>query len=62
MNDSFNQISIDTIDDHLILMWKIQDKSVLIVIVDKSVSRDVYFSHIEDALEIIEQGLFYIDS
>eukprot|EP01038_Epipyxis_sp_PR26KG_P016142 gene16142-21939_t len=53
--DTFQHITIDINHDFKLLLWKIQEKSVLIVVVDKKVSSDDYFSNIEEALEIIEQ-------
>jgi len=40
-------------------MWKVHEASILIIIADKSVGRELFVQHIEDALEIIEQGQFY---
>lgn len=56
VNDTVQHMSIDTEDDHSILMWRIQEKSILVVAVDRRVRRDAYFPHIDEALEIIEQG------
>ena len=55
-DDSLQHLSINSSDDNAILLWKIQEKTVFIVIVDKSVCRDEYVPHIEEALEIVEQG------
>jgi hypothetical protein len=55
-DDSFQHISVDAGEDHRMLLWKIQENSVLMVVVDRTVSRDVYVPHIEEALEIVEQG------
>ena len=59
-DDSFKHISVNAGDDHRMLLWKIQENSVLVVVVDRTVSRDVYVPHIEEALEIIEQGELFV--
>lgn len=53
--DSFQYLSLDTCSEFQILVWKIQETSLLVVGIDKSVSRDLYLPSIEEALEIIEQ-------
>ena len=47
---------MDTACKHRIHMWRIQDTSVLVVAVDNTVPKEDYFPHIEEALELIEQG------
>lgn len=49
-------MEMETECGHSILMWRIQDNSVLVVAVDNIVDREKYLPHIEEALEIIEQG------
>lgn len=59
-DDSFQHISVNAGDDNKMLLWKIQENSVLVVVVDKTLDRDVYVPHIEEALEIVEQGTEHI--
>jgi predicted regulator of Ras-like GTPase activity (Roadblock/LC7/MglB family) len=56
--DSFQHMSVDTSDSR-ILMWNVQDKSTMIVVVDSAVDKALYTNSIEEALELIEQGIFF---
>ena len=56
VDDSFHQMTLKSNDDNIIYMWKVHEASVLVVIADKSVGRELFVPHIEEALEIIEQG------
>ena len=54
--DTFNHMTIDLDADNKVQLWKIQEKTMLIVVIDKNVSSDIYTENIEEALEMIEQG------
>ena len=60
VNDNMQYLALDTNDGYKILMWKIQDSSVLLVGVEKAVDEKVYTPKIEEMLEIIEQGMVLI--
>mmetsp|Transcript_32140 Transcript_32140/g.46334 ORF Transcript_32140/g.46334 Transcript_32140/m.46334 type:complete len:266 (-) Transcript_32140:1564-2361(-) len=55
VDDSFHQMTLKSSDDNIIYLWKVHETSVLVVIADKSVGRELFVPHIEEALEIIEQ-------
>jgi len=56
INDSVQHVTLDTACRHTVHMWRIQEASVLVVAVDSRVPKEEYFPHIEEALELIEQG------
>lgn len=56
VNDSFQHLAIDLDHEQKMMMWKIQEKSVLIVVIDKNSNSELYIPQIEESLEIIEQG------
>ncbi len=56
INDSAQHIALETACQHTVHMWRIQEHSVLVVAVDNRVDKAEYLPHIEEALEIIEQG------
>ena len=56
INDSAQHVSLETACGHTMLLWRIQELSVLVVVVDSAAERSGYFPQIEEALEIIEQG------
>jgi hypothetical protein len=55
VNDRFYHISMDTKNHYRVMLWKITDKYILLVLVDKTVLSTVYMHHIEEALELVEQ-------
>ena len=57
MNDGILTMTFDDGHDHKLMIWRIQEKSFLMVTADKNVRTEVYQNHVEEALEIIEQGI-----
>lgn len=55
VNDRFYHISMDTKNQYRTMLWKITDKYVLLVLVDKAVQSVAYSQHIDEALELVEQ-------
>lgn len=55
VNDTFQHLSMECGDSRL-LLWRVQDTTVLIVAVQAAAPKTDYMPHIEEALEIIEQG------
>ena len=56
INDSVQHVTLDTACRHTVHMWRVQEHSVLVVAVSSTAPREEYFPHIEEALELIEQG------
>jgi hypothetical protein len=61
INDSVQHVSVTSSCGHVLLLWRIQERAVLAVVADAKAPRPSYFPHIEEALEIIEQGMLRID-
>ncbi len=55
LNDVFQHLSLEA-EDRRVLLWRVQEKSVLIVVVERLAPVDRYMPHIEEALEMVEQG------
>lgn len=56
VNDAAQHTSMVTKDNQIVLIWRIQEKAMLVVTVDKTTPKQTYFPYIEEALELIEQG------
>lgn len=56
INDSVQHVTLDTACRHTVHMWRVQEHSVLVVAVSSTAPKEDYFPHIEEALELIEQG------
>ena len=57
VSDAFQHLSIDTVDARL-LIWRVQEVTTLIVAVDLDSLPTDYTPHTEEALEMIEQGMY----
>lgn len=56
INDTAQHVALETACQHTVHMWRIQEHSVLVVAVDNKVKQEDYLPHIDEALELIEQG------
>lgn len=57
VDDDCNFVSLDSSNSTRLLLWRIQERSLLIAVVNKNVDAAKYRVIIEESLDLIEQGL-----
>jgi hypothetical protein len=62
VDDDCNHICLDSTHNTRLLLWRIQERSLLIVVVSKSVHPSKYRPFIEESLDTIEQCKFRVTS
>ena len=57
VDDDCNFVSLDSSNSTRLLLWRIQERSLLIAVVNKNIDANKYRAVIEESLDLIEQGL-----
>lgn len=61
MDDSCEHIMLDSCRDACLMLWKVQSRSVLIVVVNRMIDYSKYKDIFRDHLMLITQGMHAID-